>query len=184
MHAVAEVRANVGGASPHQITIHSQTPTPGLAHASSLQTNRMDLDQRLVDAAIDQMDRRTRTEAAAVYLNDGSILTSVCLDNLNAAATLCAETGAICQAYTLGASVTASVFVCKWESSSGFSILAPCGICQERLMLWGPDVQVGVADLEAASGWSARTLRELNPFYWGKHFADGDTWPSSAVHAS
>lgn len=136
-----------------------------------------------MDAAIDQMDRRARTEAAAVYLHDGRILTSVCLDNLNTAATLCAETGAICQAYTLGASVTASVFVSRWQDS-GFSVLAPCGTCQERLALWGPDVQVGVADPEAASGWSARTLLELNPFYWGKHFADGDTWPSSAVHAS
>ncbi|MDP9642931.1 cytidine deaminase [Actinopolyspora lacussalsi] len=144
----------------------------------------MNLDQHLVDAAVSQMDYRARTAAAAVYLQDGRILTSVCLDNLNAAATLCAETGAICQAYTLGASITASVCVSRWEGGRGFSVLAPCGICQERLALWGPDVQVGVADLEAASGWNVRTLRELNPFYWGQHFADGDTWPSSAVHAS
>lgn len=144
----------------------------------------MDLDQRLVDAAIDQMDRRARTEAAAVYLHDGRILTSVCLDNLNAAATLCAETGAICQAYTLGETLTASVFVSRWADGNGLSVLAPCGICQERLALWGPEVQVGVADPESPSGWRARTLLELNPFYWGKHFADGGTWPSSTVHAS
>ncbi|GAB2755256.1 hypothetical protein GCM10027174_33620 [Salinifilum aidingensis] len=97
---------------------------------------------------------------------------------------MCAETGAICQAYTLGVPVTASVFVSKWEGASSFSVLAPCGMCRERLALWGPDVQVGVADPESASGWSARTLRELNPFYWGEHFADGDAWPSSTAHAS
>ncbi|PRW64260.1 cytidine deaminase [Actinopolyspora mortivallis] len=144
----------------------------------------MNVDQNLVDAAVDQMRRRDRAAAAAVYLENGRILTSVCLDNLNASATLCAETGAICQAYTLGVSLTASVFVSRWGGSSEISVLAPCGICQERLALWGPDVQVGVADPEAASGWSVRTLRELNPFYWGTHFAEGDAWPSSTVHAS
>ncbi|EHK80153.1 cytidine deaminase [Saccharomonospora azurea] len=144
----------------------------------------MELDQRLVDAAVEQMERRGRTEAAAVYLHDGRILTSVALDNLNAAATLCAETGAICQAHTLGASITASVFVSRWDGGRDHSVLAPCGICQERLALWGPDVQVGVADPVAESGWSVRTLRELNPYYWGVHFADGGDWPSAAVHGS
>jgi RimJ/RimL family protein N-acetyltransferase len=60
---------------------------------------------RLVDAAIDQMNGRwpaaEQAVAAAVRLDNGQILTSVGLDNLNAAATLCAETGALCQAYTL-----------------------------------------------------------------------------------
>lgn len=102
----------------------------------------MNLDQRLVDAAIEQMDHRARTEAAAVYLHDGRILTSVCLDNLNAAATLYAETGAICQAYTLGASITASVFVSRGEGESGFSGLAPLGSaknasrCGDRMSRW------------------------------------------------
>ncbi|NYH81123.1 cytidine deaminase [Actinopolyspora biskrensis] len=144
----------------------------------------MDLDQQLVDAAVEQMDRRDRTEAAAVYLDDGRIVTSLALDNLNAAATLCAEAGAICQAYTLGLAITASVFVNRWNEDDSFSVLAPCGICQERLALWGPDVQVGVAAPETDSGWSVRTLRELNPFYWGQYFADEGDWPSSAVHSS
>ncbi|EID54544.1 cytidine deaminase [Saccharomonospora xinjiangensis] len=143
----------------------------------------MELDQRLVDAAVEQMDRRGRTEAAAVYLHDGRILTSVSLDNLNASATLCAETGAICQAHTLGATITASVFVSRWESDA-VTVLSPCGICQERLALWGPDVQVGVADPDSDRGWSVRTLSELNPFYWGRHFGDQGAWPSPAVHAS
>ena len=144
----------------------------------------MNLDQRLLDAAIDQMDRRGCSEAAAVYLDDGQILTSVCLDNLNAAATLCAETGTICEAFTLGKAVTTSIFVSRWEPERGISVLAPCGICQERLALWGPDVQVGVADPEASSGWGVRTLRELNPFYWGEYFANGGEWPSPAAHTS
>jgi cytidine deaminase len=148
----------------------------------------MGLDQRLVDAAVELMDRRwgaaDQAVAAAIRLDDGQILTSVCLDNLNASVTLCAETGALCQAYTLDKRVTASVCVSRWAGSTGISVLAPCGVCQERLALWGPDVQVGVADPENPSGWSARTLLELNPYYWGMRFADGGAWPSSAVHCS
>ncbi|WP_197318714.1 cytidine deaminase [Saccharomonospora sp. NB11] len=143
----------------------------------------MKLDQRLVDAAVEQMRRRDRTEAAAVYLEDGRILTSVALDNLNAAASLCAETGAICQAYTLGVAITASVFVSSWGNDGAITVLAPCGICQERLALWGPHVQVGVEDPTAPNGWSVRTLAELNPHYWAKHFVEGDTWPPPEAHA-
>ncbi|PFG96923.1 cytidine deaminase [Saccharopolyspora erythraea NRRL 2338] len=122
--------------------------------------------------------------AAAVYLDDGRILTSVGLDNLNASATLCAETGAICQAYTLGSRVTASVCVAGNPVGDGIAVLAPCGICQERLALWGPDVQVAVADPGSSHGWAARKLVELNPFYWGETYADGSGWPSTAVHAT
>lgn len=66
-------------------------------------TAAMELDQQLVDAAIAQVDRRWsvsgRGVAAVVYLDDGEILTSVALDNLNAAATRCAETGVLAPAY-------------------------------------------------------------------------------------
>lgn len=142
----------------------------------------MDLDQRLVDAAYDLMTRRWPgtgwAVAAAMYLDDGQVLTSVALDNLNSAVNLCAETGAMCQAYTMAGRVTASVCVSRENG-----ILAPCGICQERLALWGPDIQVAVPD-DGAAEWQARTLRELNPFYWGTTFAAGDGWPSPADHRS
>jgi cytidine deaminase len=145
----------------------------------------MTVDQRLVDAAIDQMNRRWPAGedggAAAVYLEDGQILTSVCLDNLNGGVSLCHETGAICQAYTLNKRLTASVCVTRPAGSDRISVLAPCGICQERLALWGPEVSVGVGD---PAGWSARTLLEVNPFYWGAHFAEGGPWPSYAQHTS
>ncbi|WP_190821380.1 cytidine deaminase [Saccharopolyspora pogona] len=148
----------------------------------------MGLDQRLVDAAIELVERRWRNAvqavAAAVRLDDGQILTSISLDNLNAAVTLCAETGALCQAYTLGKRVTASVCISKWPGSDGYPVLAPCGTCQERLALWGPGVQVAVADPGSPSGWSARTLLELNPFYWGTRFSDDGGWPSIDVHLS
>nr|WP_221376329.1 cytidine deaminase [Actinoplanes polyasparticus] len=143
----------------------------------------MQLDQRLVDAAVDQMNRRWPADqyggAAAVYLEDGQILTSVCLDNINAGVTLCHETGAICQAYTLDKRVTASVCVGREADSTEIFVLAPCGICQERLALWGPEVQVAVGD---PAGWAARTLLEVNPYYWASRFAQGSGWPSEAEH--
>lgn len=147
----------------------------------------MKLDQRLVDAALDQLNTRwpqaSQAVAAAMYLDNGDILTSVSLDNFNAAATLCAETGALCQAYTLDRRVTASVCVSQ-EDGGVVRVLAPCGICQERLALWGPDVQVAVADDAAACGWTTRTLVELNPFYWGTRFTEDGAWPLTAEHRS
>ncbi|WP_328330718.1 MULTISPECIES: cytidine deaminase [unclassified Streptomyces] len=144
----------------------------------------MKLDQALVDAAIAQMDRRwpgrEDAGAAAVYLDDGRILTSVCFDNLNAGVTLCHEVGAYCQAYTLDRKVTASV--CVNRIAGRLVILAPCGICQERLALWGPGVEVAVPAPGAPGGWQARTLAEVNPYYWGREFADGGGWPSAEVH--
>ncbi|WP_250036235.1 cytidine deaminase [Paractinoplanes maris] len=148
----------------------------------------MELDQRLVDAAIDQMNRRWPGDeyggAAALYLADGQILTSVCLDNINMGVTLCHETGAICQAYTWDKRVTASVCVSRKAGSTEVFVLAPCGICQERLALWGPEVQVAVDDRRSPSGWAARTLLEVNPFYWATRFADGGIWPSTAAHTA
>ncbi|WAL66635.1 cytidine deaminase [Amycolatopsis cynarae] len=144
----------------------------------------MRLDQRLIDAAIELLDLRWPVAeyavAAAAYLDNGEILTSVGLDNINAAATLCAETGNICRAYTLNRPITATV--CVGRGGDGrIGFLAPCGICQERLALWGPGVQAAVADPGRECGWGVRTLDELNPVYWATQFTNGD-WPSLAEH--
>lgn len=145
------------------------------------------VDQGLVDAARHQLASRWPDAgwgvAAAVYLDGGEIVTSVGLDNLNSGASLCAEAGALCQAYTMNRQVVASVCVCRDEDGA-VSVLAPCGICQERLALWGPDVQVAVADPDRPGGWSSRSLRELHPFYWGTRFADDGGWPSARTHRS
>lgn len=139
-----------------------------------------------MDAALDQVNRRwpdsVQGVAAAVYLDEGEILTSISLDNLNAAATLCAETGAFARAYTLDKPITASVCVSKEAGAADVTVLAPCGICQERLALWGPNVQVAVADPAAPGGWVTRTLAELNPFYWGTQFTSDGQWPSPQLH--
>ncbi|GER90689.1 cytidine deaminase [Dictyobacter vulcani] len=136
----------------------------------------MHLDQRLVDAAIALMNKRfpknEDSGAAALYTADGNILTSVSPDIPNGAAALCHETGAICEAYKLEQKVIASVCVYRAANSEAILILAPCGICQERLFMWGPDVEVAVADPLDASKWIAKKLSEVQPYYWCKVFAD------------
>lgn len=148
----------------------------------------MQADQDLFDHAVDHMRRRwpdsPEVVAAAVYLDDGSVLTGVALDNFNAAMTLCAETGPICEAYSTGRRILASICVSREPGRDGFTVLSPCGACQERLALWGPTVEVGVSDPASSTGWSSRPLLEVNPYYWASAFAEGDVWPSAAQHAS
>lgn len=146
----------------------------------------MTLDQTLVDAAIDQLDRRWpsgQRVAAALLLENGRVLTSVALDNLHAGVSLCAETGAICQAYTEDAVVVASACVSRESAGEPPVVLAPCGLCQERLALWGPGVQVAVGVPGRPGAWHVKTLREVHPHYWAEHFADGNgPWPTTSLH--
>jgi len=130
----------------------------------------MKLDQELVDAAINQALARFPTGyagAAAVYTEDGQILTSVCFDTHNEIANLCHETGAYCEANRLNLKVTASVCVSRSTPDDKFIILTPCGICQERLAIWGRSVEVAVPDPSNPSHWLPKTLGQVQPYYWG-----------------
>lgn len=146
----------------------------------------MGLDQELVHAAVELMERRWPIGepggAAAVRVTDGGILVSVGLDNMNGSVALCRETGAFVQAYTQDRAIVVSVCVCRDMEGGWVLILPPCGVCQERLALWGPAVEVAVPREDDPTQWEARTLAEVNPYYWGRRFADG-RWPSPAQHA-
>jgi cytidine deaminase len=133
------------------------------------------LDQHLIDAAIAQAIARFpngEAGAAAVRLSDGRVLTSVAFDGPNAATSLCHETGAICEAYRLGATVTASACVSRLSTATPFIILAPCGVCQERLAQWGMDIQVAVPLSGEPTKWRSKTLAEVQPYYWRNVVAD------------
>jgi cytidine deaminase len=147
----------------------------------------MKVDQALFDAAAGQLRRRwpdsQRGVAAAVRLDDGSILTGVGLANIKAVMGLCAETGPICQAYTMNRAVTASICVAPRPGGGELMVLAPCGACQERLALWGPGVEVGVGSPAHDAGWESKTLGEVNPNYWAVAYAEGSGWPTAAEHA-
>lgn len=129
----------------------------------------MPLDQALVDAAIAQALARFPSGdagAAAVRTATGRVITSVSFDAPNSGVSLCHETGAFCEANRLGERVVASVCVSRSAADRPFLILAPCGVCQERLALWGDDVEVAVAVRGHPGRWQARRLREVNPHYW------------------
>ncbi|PRY09783.1 hypothetical protein CLV37_12035 [Kineococcus rhizosphaerae] len=96
--------------------------------------------------------------------------------------TLCAETGPICTAYSNDQTIVASVCVSIDRAIGTRSVLAPCGTCQERLALWGPDVDVGVADPADPAAWSSRKLRELIPFYWAAASQVDSAWPAVSDH--
>jgi cytidine deaminase len=140
------------------------------------------IDQTLVDAAIDLARGRFHHEpwsgATALRLDNGVILTSTGPDAPTVAASLCHETGGICEAFKLGRRIVAAVSVTKAEHTGDYWILAPCGICQERLFAHGPDVQIGVPDPTDPRRWHTLRLRDLQP-HWFRHVFPGETWPNS-----
>jgi cytidine deaminase len=132
----------------------------------------MRLDQQLVDAAIDLMNRRFLPDAwagaAAMATREGVVLTSLYMDRGYGSAGLCYETGAICEAHKLGHTVTASACVARAPRSDRVLILTPCGICQERLFYWGAEVEVAVPDSADPTRWQAKRLRDVQPHFWAK----------------
>jgi cytidine deaminase len=140
----------------------------------------MAVDQALVDAATDLARARFAGQpwsgAAALRVAGGAILTSTGPSTPNVAASLCHETGAICEAFKLGRAITASVCVTATDKPGEYWILAPCGICQERLFAYGPDIEVGVPDLNDPRHWHSLRLRDLQPHWFGRVFPD-ERWP-------
>jgi cytidine deaminase len=138
------------------------------------------IEQDLVDAAIALTRSRFPGEAwagaAALRLDDGTVLTSTAPHPPNAAVQLCHETGAICEAFKRGRRVVASVCVTAADEDRGFWILAPCGVCQERLFAYGPDVEVAVPDAEDHRRWHTLRLRDVQPHWFARVFAE-DGWP-------
>ncbi len=129
----------------------------------------MHLDQTLVDAAVELLNRRFPAAegiAAAMYTEDGSILTGVFFQPAWGGGGLCAETGAICEAEKRNQKVTAAVCVSRLSGAHPIVILTPCGICQERLFHWGDQVEVAVPDPSDPTRWMTKTLREIQPYYW------------------
>jgi cytidine deaminase len=134
----------------------------------------MDVDQHLVDNIIAFIEERFPSGeaegAAGMYTASGRLIVSTAPDTLNDTVSLCHETGCLCEAYTLNEQVTASACVYR-ERPGRYLIFAPCGVCQERLFLYGPNVSVAVADDSDPTRWIAKKLHELQPHYWRKALA-------------
>ena len=51
-------------------------------------------------------------------------------------------------------------------------MLSPCGVCRERLAMYGPDVLVAVAARTDATVIEWKSLRDVLPNYWMTAFPD------------
>lgn len=131
------------------------------------------VDSNLVNAAIEFVKQRFPTGvegAAAVYLEDGTILVSTAPEVVNESVSLCHETGAICDAYKLNKKIVATVCVTRYENE--FHILTPCGVCQERYWVYGGDVDCAIPKPEDSTQWTSVKLSALSPNYWRKPFME------------
>lgn len=102
--------------------------------------------------------------AAAVRLITGEILTSVAPEDNFDALSVCMELGSFLEAHKRNQSVSHSLCIFRDDETSEFKVLSPCGICQERLRYWGPDVLVGVTNPQNALVF--KPLSELQPYHW------------------
>jgi cytidine deaminase len=109
--------------------------------------------------------------AAAMLLDDGTILTGTSPEAINPSVQVCHEIEPYCGAFRLGQPVVASV--CLHRVPDGrFLVLSPCGVCRERLAVHGPDVLVAVADQADPTRVQWKTLRDVLPHYWMTVFPD------------
>jgi cytidine deaminase len=86
------------------------------------------------------------------------------LEVFNASVEICIETGAMIEATKYNEKITHCLCVVREDESSPFKVLSPCGICQERLRYWGPEVKVGVTTVD--DNLKFVELRELQPYHW------------------
>ena len=136
----------------------------------------MSVDQSLYDAAVVFIRERFPNNdpfvgAAAARTVSGRLLVSTSFETPNEAACLCHETGAICEAFKYDDPISA--IICLNRDRVGkFRVLAPCGICQERLFTWGGEVLVAVPEESDTTKWETRRLHELQPYYWFGPYRD------------
>lgn len=135
------------------------------------QIKTMALEEQLFDAAATLIYDRYPTGwggAAALALDNGTILTSVAPGVIVASTELCMETGAILEAHKLNRPVTHSLCLVREDEHSPLTILSPCGVCQERLFYWGYKVKAAVSNQEQALIF--KPLKELQPYHWHAAF--------------
>lgn len=137
----------------------------------------MDTEQKLYDTVIELIKLRYPQGwggAAAMRLEDGTILTSVAPEIINDSTNLCIETGAILEAHKLNRAITHSICVVRDDENSDFKVLSPCGICQERLFYWGPTVKVAVT--LPGEALTFKTLSEVQPYHWSAAYDFKEEW--------
>ncbi|WP_282940191.1 hypothetical protein [Paenibacillus sp. RC67] len=67
--------------------------------------------------------------------------------------------------------ITHSLCVIRNNETAEYSILTPCGICQERLFYWGAKVKAAVSTSDGSLCF--KTLEEIQPYHWYQAIKDG-----------
>ena len=101
--------------------------------------------------------------AAAARTESGTELIGVWIDAMVDSACLCAETGPICESHRAGDAIAAMVCV-RWTDTTGAIVLPACGVCQERLAVFGTDVLIAVDHIDGTTRY--RSLSDLRPTPW------------------
>lgn len=125
------------------------------------------IENKMYSLAVDLIKKRYPKGwggAAVIRTEEDDYYTSVAIEVKNESATLCIETGAICEAHKYNKNVTHCLCVVRDDENSDFKVLTPCGICQERLNYWTGNVLVGVTNKENDLKFVA--LKELQPYHW------------------
>lgn len=125
------------------------------------------IQQIMYQKAVELIRRRYPTGwggAAVIRTEPGHYYTSVALENANASVLLCIEVGAMCDAMKANERVTHCLCVVRQDEHAPFTVLSPCGVCQERLRYWGDGVQVGVTTPDGSLRFVP--LYELQPYHW------------------
>ena len=108
--------------------------------------------------------------AAAIRVEDGSIYTSIAPEVINDSTVLCMETGAILEVHKYNQKVTHSICLAREDEHSPLKVLLPCGVCQERLFYWRPQVQCAISNDTQVIIF--KTLNELQPYHWTDTYYD------------
>ncbi len=87
---------------------------------------------------------------------------------INASTELCMETGAILEAHKLNTKITHTICVVRENEHAEFTILTPCGVCQERLFYWGDQVKAAVTNSNGKLEY--KMLKEIQPYHWYKAY--------------
>jgi cytidine deaminase len=103
--------------------------------------------------------------AAAMLLDDGTIVTGTSPQAINPSVEVCHEIEPYCAAFRLNRKVIASVCLHR-ESDGRTLVLSPCGVCRERLAVHGPGVLVAVAGRDDPTEVIWKSLKDVLPDYW------------------
>ena len=142
------------------------------------------MDKALLDAAVIACRSLITTRfpdssehgAAAMVLGDGTIVTGTSPRVDNNSVALCHETEPYCAAFRLGQPVAASVCLHR-DVRQRVIVLSPCGLCRERLSVYGPAVLAAVPSVDDSTEIVWKQLSDLLPDAWMTAFPqDYQAW--------